>query len=78
MAQPVVRAREAQEVIGGCWLPLYVIGGTIADPAEVHHCFYCGYGLTDGHDDDCLSLSASQKFAGKDTIVFVPKGGLKK
>ena len=80
MAQPNVKTREQQEAQGACWLPLYVIGGTIADPAQVPRCFYCGYGLLDGHDDDCLYLHniVHQKFSGKDTAIFVPKGGLRK
>lgn len=79
MAQPIVSTREAQEEVGGCWLPLYIIGATISDPAEIHHCFYCGYGVTEGHDYDCLFLNhpVRQKFSGKYTIIFVPKGGLK-
>lgn len=62
-----VKQRSEQEVLGRCWLPVYVDGG----------CFYCNH-KSPLHDESCkiLHKENSVKFSGKDQMVFVPEGGL--
>ena len=75
-----VQHRTKMEKIGGCWLPVYILGESIADPTMVLRCFYCGF--TDGHDFACRYLWHCEKYPqrGKkgtpDHLILVPKGGI--
>lgn len=80
-AHPNTTRRSEQEKTGGCWLPLYIEAEKCVVSGATCRCFYCGFGVNEGHDFACLYLTTPsfpvpQKFSGKDTVIFVPKGGL--
>ena len=83
-AHPNTIARQAAEKQGG-WLPLYIV----AEPSNITgatcRCYYCWYGVNEGHADDCyymancyeLGLNRHERGYGRDKEILVPAGGLR-
>lgn len=87
---PNVVARNAAEKKGG-WLLLYIEAERCCISGATVRCYYCGYGVKEGHDDDCLYIANCYELQEAGHIrgggphhyepgaeIFVPEGGLKR
>lgn len=81
-AHPNTLSRQAAETKGRAWLPVYIVAEKCCVSGATQRCFYCGFGLTEGHDFACLLLEAEPQAVtrgkGMAEVVFVPAGGLKR